>query len=94
MKFTQGNLLDAQVETVVNAVNTVGVMGKGIALMFKEKYPENFRAYEAACKAGEVQVGKTLNLMNEAETRADHVDPALAAAGWADSAGVSDRASA
>ncbi len=58
MNFTQGNLLDARVEAVVNTVNTVGVMGKGIALMFREKYPENFRAYETACKAGEVKVGK------------------------------------
>ena len=58
MNFRQGNLLDARVEAVVNTVNTVGVMGKGIALMFKEKYPENFQAYEAACKAGEVKVGE------------------------------------
>lgn len=58
MNFTQGNLLDARVEAVVNTVNTVGVMGKGIALMFREKYPENFKAYEAACKAGEVEVGR------------------------------------
>ncbi|HTD68761.1 MAG TPA: macro domain-containing protein [Candidatus Limnocylindria bacterium] len=58
MKFTQGNLLEAHVDAVVNTVNTVGVMGKGIALMFKDKYPENFKAYEVACKAGEVQVGK------------------------------------
>lgn len=58
MHFTQGNLLDARVDAVVNTVNTVGVMGKGIALMFKERFPENFKAYEAACKAGEVQVGR------------------------------------
>ncbi len=58
MHFTQGNLLDARVEAVVNTVNTVGVMGKGIALMFKEKYPENFKSYAAACKAGEVRVGE------------------------------------
>jgi O-acetyl-ADP-ribose deacetylase (regulator of RNase III) len=57
MRFTQGNLLDAQVDALVNTVNTVGVMGKGIALMFKEKFPENFAAYAAACKRGEVQVG-------------------------------------
>lgn len=57
MRFIQGNLLEARVEAVVNTVNTVGVMGKGIALMFKEKYPENFQAYAAACKAGEVRVG-------------------------------------
>ncbi len=60
MKFTQGNLLDAPVEALVNTINTVGVMGKGIALMFKEKFPENFAAYAEACKAGEVQVGKML----------------------------------
>lgn len=58
MRFTEGNLLDAGTEAIVNTVNTVGVMGKGIALMFREKYPENFKAYEAACKAGEVQVGQ------------------------------------
>jgi len=57
MRFTQGNLLDAKVEAVVNTVNTVGVMGKGIALMFKERFAENYEAYVEACKAGEVQVG-------------------------------------
>lgn len=56
--YTEGNLLDADVEAVVNTVNTVGVMGKGIALMFKEAFPENFQRYEAACKAKEVQVGR------------------------------------
>lgn len=56
--FRQGNLLEAEVEAVVNTVNTVGVMGKGIALMFKERYPENFRAYSDACQAGKVQVGR------------------------------------
>lgn len=58
MEFIQGNLLEADVEAVVNTVNTFGVMGKGIALMFKERFPENFRAYAAACKRGEVEVGK------------------------------------
>src|SRR5215510_5487854 len=53
-----GNLLDAQVDAVVNTVNTVGVMGKGIALQFKQAYPENFRAYEAACRRGDVQLGR------------------------------------
>src|SRR5947207_961647 len=58
MRFTQGNLLDAKVEAVVNTVNTVGVMGKGIALMFKERFPENYKAYAAACAAKEVKIGK------------------------------------
>ncbi|AUB81210.1 macro domain-containing protein [Candidatus Thiodictyon syntrophicum] len=48
--YTKGNLLDADVEAVVNTVNTVGVMGKGIALMFKERFPQNFSAYAAVCK--------------------------------------------
>lgn len=58
IRFVQGNLLDAQVEALVNAVNTVGVMGKGIALMFKAAFPANFRTYENACKRGEVVVGR------------------------------------
>lgn len=56
--FTQGNLLEARTEALVNTVNTVGVMGKGIALMFKERFHENFRRYAAACKAKEVETGK------------------------------------
>ena len=56
--FTLGNLLEARVEVLVNTVNTVGVMGKGIALMFKERFAENFRLYAAACKAGKVQTGR------------------------------------
>ena len=56
--FTQGNLLETRAEALVNTVNTVGVMGKGIALMFKDRFAENFRRYTAACKANEVQTGK------------------------------------
>jgi O-acetyl-ADP-ribose deacetylase (regulator of RNase III) len=53
-----GNLLDADAEALVNTVNTVGVMGRGIALQFKRAFPENFRAYAQACKAGEVVPGR------------------------------------
>jgi O-acetyl-ADP-ribose deacetylase (regulator of RNase III) len=56
--FTEGNLLKARTEALVNTVNTVGVMGKGIALMFKEAFPENFRAYAAACKKQQIKVGR------------------------------------
>jgi O-acetyl-ADP-ribose deacetylase (regulator of RNase III) len=56
--FEEGNLLKADTEALVNTVNTVGVMGKGIALMFKEAFPENFRAYAAACKKHEIKVGR------------------------------------
>jgi O-acetyl-ADP-ribose deacetylase (regulator of RNase III) len=53
-----GDLLAQKVDAIVNTVNTVGVMGKGVALQFKRKWPENFREYEKACKRGEVAVGK------------------------------------
>lgn len=56
--YTQGNLLEADVDALVNTVNTVGVMGKGIALMFKERFTENFTQYAAACKAEQVHTGK------------------------------------
>jgi O-acetyl-ADP-ribose deacetylase (regulator of RNase III) len=58
IETTEGNLLNAPVEALVNTVNTVGIMGKGIALQFKQAYPQMFRAYEHASKAGEVQLGK------------------------------------
>jgi O-acetyl-ADP-ribose deacetylase (regulator of RNase III) len=55
-----GDLLAADTEAVVNTVNCVGVMGKGIALQFKRRYPDVFTAYERACKAGEVAPGRML----------------------------------
>ena len=58
IRFTTGNLLAADAEALVNTVNTVGVMGKGIALMFREAFPANNAAYEAACRAHEVTVGQ------------------------------------
>lgn len=60
ISFRTGNLLTAKTEAMVNTVNTVGVMGKGIALMFKEHFPENFRIYEAACKSNSFSVGEML----------------------------------
>lgn len=56
--YCHGNLLDADVAALVNAVNTVGVMGKGIALAFKNRFPANTQAYAAACQRGEVVTGR------------------------------------
>ena len=58
IELKQGNLFHANVDALVNTVNTVGVMGKGIALQFKRTYPDNFKGYARACKAGEVVIGK------------------------------------
>lgn len=60
IEYREGNLLDDSAEALVNTVNEVGVMGKGIALMFREGFPLNTERYEAACRQGEVRVGKML----------------------------------
>lgn len=52
-----GNLLDADVEALVNTVNTAGVMGKGIALQFRRAYPDMFTDYQRAAKAGQIRLG-------------------------------------
>lgn len=58
IELRSGDILKADAEAIVNTVNCVGIMGRGIALQFKKAYPANFRAYEAACKAGDVQPGR------------------------------------
>ena len=58
IRYTQGNLLESGAQALVNTVNTVGVMGKGIALMFKDRFDDNYQRYAAACKAGQVEVGR------------------------------------
>lgn len=55
--YGNGDLLAADTQALVNTVNCVGVMGKGIALQFKRRFPENFTTYEKACKRGEVAIG-------------------------------------
>jgi O-acetyl-ADP-ribose deacetylase (regulator of RNase III) len=53
-----GDLLAAKVDALVNAVNVVGVMGKGLALAFKKQFPDNFAAYQRACETGELTIGR------------------------------------
>lgn len=60
IRYTKGNLLEAPAEALVNTVNEVGVMGKGIALMFREAFPESAQEYEEACERGELKVGRVL----------------------------------
>ena len=58
VNFTTGDIFKADAEALVNTVNCVGVMGRGLALRFKKQFPENFKAYAAACKRKQVQPGK------------------------------------
>ena len=57
IRIGSGDILDADVQALVNTVNTVGVMGKGLALQFRRTFPENHRRYVKASKAGEIQIG-------------------------------------
>ena len=58
IEYKTGDILTEEVEALVNAVNCVGVMGRGIALQFKRAFPENFAAYVAHCKHGEMRPGR------------------------------------
>ena len=57
IRFTSGDILAEDAEALVNTVNCVGVMGRGIALQFKKAFPDNYRVYADACRRGEVQPG-------------------------------------
>lgn len=65
IRYAKGDLLHAETEALVNTVNTVGVMGKGIALQFREAYAKNYAAYRAACKAGTLKTGAVLAVQDE-----------------------------
>lgn len=58
IQYKTGDILAEDAEALVNTVNCVGVMGRGIALQFKDAFPANFKAYEAACRRGEVEPGR------------------------------------
>jgi O-acetyl-ADP-ribose deacetylase (regulator of RNase III) len=64
-----GDLLDANVDALVNAVNTVGVMGKGLALAFKHRFPDYVAAYQRACDLGELRPGKVHSFERTAAPR-------------------------
>lgn len=66
IRFETGNLLDSHTEALVNTVNTTGVMGKGIALQFKNLFPINYKIYSKACQINEVEIGRML--VTEEET--------------------------
>ena len=58
IELKRGDILIQEAEALVNTVNCVGVMGRGIALQFRKAYPENYKAYREACGRGEVQPGR------------------------------------
>lgn len=58
IEITRGNLLEAKTEALVNTVNCIGHMGKGIALQFKKAFPDNYKSYARACRGEKVRPGK------------------------------------
>ena len=58
IEYKTGDILTENAEALVNTVNCVGIMGRGIALQFKNAFPENFKHYAAACDRGEVRPGQ------------------------------------
>jgi O-acetyl-ADP-ribose deacetylase (regulator of RNase III) len=62
IKFLSGNLLDSKAFALVNTVNTVGVMGKGIALQFKNEFPHNYAIYREACLKHELKICQLLTV--------------------------------
>lgn len=60
IQYKIGNLLESEAEALVNTVNTVGIMGKGIALHFKNQFPNNYKIYSNACKEKTFDIGQLL----------------------------------
>lgn len=56
--YLKGDIFDAKAQVIVNTVNCKGVMGKGLALAFKQKYPDMFAVYERECQTGKLQIGR------------------------------------
>ena len=60
LEYIEGNIFDSPAQVIVNPVNTVGVMGKGIALEFRKRYPDMFTVYRTACEKHQLTTGKLM----------------------------------
>ena len=73
IRFKVGDIVAEDAEALVNPVNCVGVMGRGVAFQFKRAFPENFRAYADACDRGDVQPGKMFVFETGARTNPRYI---------------------
>lgn len=64
--YANGNIFDYNADAIVNPVNTVGVMGKGLALEFKKRFPVNYKLYKEACNNGTMRIGKVYTTHKDA----------------------------
>ena len=73
IKITQGDILSANVDAIVNTVNCVGVMGKGLALQFKKAYPDNYETYKLACEHKAIRTGKMFTFMRKSQSNPKYI---------------------
>lgn len=87
----QGDIFNAKTEAIVNPVNCVGVMGKGLALAFKQRYPDNYAAYRKACQTHELQIGRifTYRLKGDGEGKLHYIINFPTKDHWRDASKVS-----
>lgn len=70
---SSGSLFETDAQAIVNAVNCVGVMGKGLALEFKNRYPDNFKAYTSVCASGKLKPGGIFVFEEKTQNQSIHV---------------------
>jgi O-acetyl-ADP-ribose deacetylase (regulator of RNase III) len=90
IRMTQGNLLSANTEALVNTVNCVGYMGKGIALQFKQAFPENFQQYKKACGEKKVKPGSMLVFETKSQSKPKYIVNFPTKRHWRDSSRIED----
>lgn len=73
IRYTQGDILRAQADALVNTVNCVGISGRGVALQFKKAFPDNFKAYENVCKQGKLNPGQVFVFKRNALDRPRYI---------------------
>ena len=66
--FTKGNMFESNAEAITNPVNTKGISGAGLALVFKNNFPRNYELYKEACQRGELNIGDILITEDESES--------------------------
>jgi O-acetyl-ADP-ribose deacetylase (regulator of RNase III) len=88
--FKTGDILTEDAEALVNTVNCVGIMGRGVALQFKKAFPLNFKAYEHACRRGEVQPGRMFVFETRSLTNPKYIINFPTKRHWRDKSYLSD----
>ncbi len=93
IEFKSGDILAEDAEALVNTVNCVGVMGRGIALQIKKTFPDNFKAYEAACERNDVQPGTMFVFETEQLTNPRYIINFPTKRHWRHASGAAPRTS-